>query len=72
LRRACADPCRCCRMDRGIMSPVDSWRSHKYGRSTRPTRHAHDTPPARGGTLLANAIRAASIASTGLAHYPLK
>jgi len=34
--------------------------------------HAHDTPPARGGTRLANAIRAASIASTDLAHFPLK
>src|SRR5215467_9497637 len=74
LRRACADPCRCCRMDRGIMSPAGSWRSHKYGRNTRPTRRAcaHDTPPARGGTLLANAIRAASIASTDLAHLPFE
>jgi hypothetical protein len=58
LRRACADPCRCCRMDRGIMSPADSWRSLKYGRSTRPTRRAraHDIPPAHGGTRFANAI----------------
>jgi len=25
LRRACADPCRCCGMDRGITSPAASW-----------------------------------------------
>ena len=74
LRRASADARRCCGMDRGIMSPAASWRSHKYSSSTRPTRRAraHDTPPARGGTLLANAIGAASIASTDLAHFPFE
>src|SRR5215469_1780355 len=72
LRRACADPCRCCRMDRGIMSPADSWRSHEYGRSTRPTRRAraHDTLPARGGHCLRTPSGSASIASTDLAHLP--
>jgi hypothetical protein len=38
LRRGSADPRRCGAMDRGIMSPADSRHSHKYSRSTRPTR----------------------------------
>ena len=73
LRRASADPRRCCGMDRGIMSPADSWRiaDTAEARGRRRAR-AHDTPPARGGTLLANAIRAASIASTDLAHLPFE
>src|SRR5215469_4145691 len=60
-------------MDRGIMSPADSWRiaDTAEARGRRRAR-AHDTPPARGGTLLANAISAASIASTDLAHLPFE
>jgi hypothetical protein len=66
LRRATADPCRCCAMERGLMSPADSRHSHRNVRSTRPTRRgrAYDTPSARAGTRSANAVAPAQLAST--------